>query len=137
LNYRIETDRKQQVLRITIGGSVTEKEFDDVYNQVAKMCAVDPPKLAIMDFTAVTLWAWSVEYAIGIAWSTPAIPLPALRVVVAPQPHIYGMARMVEAYRFGMDGKFHVVRTMEECYPILGIRKLELSSCNMQAPGSS
>lgn len=130
MDYRIETDRKQQVLCVTIGGIVTQKEFDDVYDEIAKVCAVDPPKLAVVDFTMITFSALSAEYAISVAWRSPAIPLPALRVIVAPQPHIYGMARMVGSYRLGMDGKFHVVRTMEECYPLLGVKKLEFSSWN-------
>jgi hypothetical protein len=143
MDCRIETDRKQQVLCITIGGSVTQNEFDDVYDQVAKVTAVDPPKLAIVDFTTVTFSALSAEYAISLAWRSPSIPVPAIRVIVAPQPHIYGMARMVGSYRLGMDGKFHVVRTMEQCYPLLGVKKLEFSSQNngtvqksMGAPGA-
>jgi hypothetical protein len=134
MDYRIETDRKQQVLCVTIGGIVTQKEFDDLYDQVAKACAVDAPKLAIVDFTTVTFSGVSAEHAISVAWSTPAIPLPAVRVIVAPQPHIYGMARMVGSYRQEMDGKFHVVRTMEECYPLLGVKKLEFSSWNHGRP---
>jgi hypothetical protein len=131
LDDLIETDSTQQVLRVTVGGIVTEREFDKLYDRVAGLCAVYPPNLAIVDFTTVTQWGPSAEFAVNVAWRSPAIPPSAIRVIVAPQPHIYGMARMVEAYRFGMDGKFHVVRTIEECYPILGIKKLEFSSGNM------
>ena len=143
MDYRIETDRKQEVLFITIGGIVTQKEFDDVYDEVAKFCAVESPKLAIVDFTTVTFFGVSAEYAISIAWNMPAIPLPAIRVIVAPQPHIYGTARMIGSYRLDMDEKFHVVQTVEQCYPLLGVNELELSSGNnattqksMGAPGS-
>ncbi|HVZ19713.1 MAG TPA: hypothetical protein VG871_01550, partial [Vicinamibacterales bacterium] len=52
----------------------------------------------------------------------PVLPDPTPRYVIAPQPHIYGLARMFQiTSRAGRDG-LHVVRTADDAYAALGLR---------------
>jgi hypothetical protein len=57
-----------------------------------------------------------------LAATNPANPAGTLRVIVASQPVMYGLARMFELSRDSMDGQLQVVRSLEEAYYLLGVR---------------
>jgi len=43
-------------------------------------------------------------------------------VIVADEPWIFGMARMFQICRDSLGEQFHVVRSLEEAYEMVGVR---------------
>ena len=64
----------------------------------------------------------------ALAATAPAIPLGGrLSVIVAPQPALFGVARMFELSRDSMGGQLKVVQSMDEAYNLLKVTPQDFS----------
>jgi hypothetical protein len=58
----------------------------------------------------------------------PTIPNPDVpRVIVAPSPSVFGLARMFESYGESTRPNLHVVATQREAYAIVGLKNLDFN----------
>jgi len=127
MNYKMEFDPERRVFRFTSGKILTEEIFLDAYEAIHRFALAEGPFFGIADFTPVEQFLVSTDFVRSVARKPPAIPAGRLRVIVAPQAEIYGMARMVELMRDGMNGEFHVVHTIDAAYALLGFSSLNFS----------
>ena len=122
--YQVEFDSTNQILRACFKGRVTDEELKAFYQHATEIASHINPRAGITDFSAVTSFEVSPNTIRGLAKLPPALPDPAKpRVIVAPIPHVFGMASM-----FGIEGQetrpnHHVVRTMREACAILGVQE--------------
>lgn len=120
--YQFDFDATNKIARCRVTGRVTDDELKECYEKIADFMALTDPRAAIMDTSQVTAFEVSRDVILQLASRIPALPHPErIRVIVAPNPLIFGMSRM-----FGMEGErtrpnFHVVRTQQEASAILGV----------------
>jgi hypothetical protein len=103
---------------------VTDDELRDVYRLGQRLVPQIDPHAGITDFSDVTAVAFTPETIYELAAAKSIMRDPSRLVVfVAPTPHIYGMARMLEILREATRPNLHVVRTLEEAYKVLNVQE--------------
>src|SRR5262249_11640107 len=123
LDFQIDLDPIHLIIRASITAPVvTEEVADDYYWAVSLVAAHGGPYAAIYDLSGVTGTTLSPSAVRGFAKRPYPVPGPRHRVLVAKEPSIYGMARMLQLYQDVMGEHFRVVRSMEEAYELLGVR---------------
>jgi hypothetical protein len=121
MDYAVDLNPTHSVLRITVTTTVTDDAFKDIYRAVARLASRGGPYAAILDFSQVVNFPISSDTIRAFAAIAPAVPAGRPRVVVAPQPVQYGIARMFELYRDSMGVEIQVVHSMDEAYEFLKV----------------
>jgi hypothetical protein len=127
VEYVIAFDPQHRVLRVTFEKTLTEAILLHAYEAVAQFTCAAGSCFGIADFSAVEVFQISTAFIVDLAEKAPAIPEAKIRVVVAPMPVIFGLARMFGSLRHGMKGQYHVVRTLAEAYALIGFSSLDFS----------
>ena len=123
MDFQVDLDPTQLVLRGTITAAILTKELaDDYYRTLSRVASRGGPCAAIFDLSVVTSTTMSHDAIKGLARRPPAVPAGRTRVIAAKEPHIYGLARMFQLFRDFMGGQFRVVRSMEDAYNLIGVR---------------
>ena len=121
MRYVIDLDPVHQVLRATVTGTLTDPACREMYASLSHFAATGGSYALILDLSGVTNNELSAETIRDVAHKPPAVPVGRPRVVVAPRAIDYGLSRMFELLRDGMGGQFHVVRSADEAYAMLGV----------------
>jgi len=127
MDFAMDFDAKNNILRLTITGRLTDAVLLDVYATAARYVASHPPCRGITDFSGVTEFEVSSSAIRDLAQTAPAFPTGYMRIVVAPKDHVYGMARMFQIVGADTRSDLHVVRTMDEAYRLLQVTSPEFS----------
>jgi hypothetical protein len=127
LKFAVDLDPKHRVLRITVTTTVTDEALKEIYQTIARLASQGGPYAAITDFSKVVDYPVSAEAIRYLAATAPAVPAGRPRVIVAPQPALYGLARMFELYRDSMGGQLQVVHSMDEAYDLLSVSPEDFS----------
>jgi hypothetical protein len=115
-DYGLRFDAKHRVLLITFGKRVTDTIYMSGYDAVKRFVAARGPYSLIVDFSPVEDFGLSSKFVREIGAMTPASPAGMARIVVAPQPAVYGVSRIVETLRAETVAAIKVVRTLAEAY---------------------
>jgi len=121
----MDFDARNNILRMTLDGIVTDAILLDSYWRAARYVASHAPCRGIGDISGATKFEVSVSTVRKLALSPPAIPAGYTRVFVAPQDSVYGMVRMFQTLGESTRPDFHVVRTMDEAYRLLRVESPE------------
>lgn len=128
--YYFEFDPTNKILRCTFEGRVDDEELNKYDRDAAKFASMTRPRLGVVDFSAVTAFEVTREKIVELAGSAPAIADPdSTRVLIAPSPVVYGMARMFEMESHRTRRSLHVVRTEQEAWGILGVAEPRFERC--------
>jgi len=119
--YSLHFDSGHRVLLITIGGVLTRAEYLAGYDAGMEFLARHGPCSLISDYTGVERIDTPPGFAREISELRPLVPPGTKRVIVAPQPAIYGSARMASTLREGTGSEIVVYRTLAEACAGLGI----------------
>ena len=122
MDYRIDLDPAHRVIRLTVTAVVTEELAEECYQSVSFIASRGGPYAAIFDLSGVIAATLSPDAVRGLAGRAPAVPEGRPRVIVADEPWIFGMARMFQICRDSLGEQFHVVRSLEEAYEMVGVR---------------
>ena len=117
-------DNAHRVLLVRVGKHFNRDIYRSLDRAIDRIVATRGPLSAILDLTAVLDFEISSADAREIAAMHPAIPRGMACVGVAPQPIIYGTARMVETLRATTTALVKVVRTLEEAVACFGVAPL-------------
>lgn len=123
----LEFDARNDVLRVTVEGLVTDESLMQCYTVVAKYFASHPPCRGILFFSN-TKFEVSSNTIRRIASSASAFPVGFTRVFVTPTDVVFGMARMFQMLGEKTRPDLHVVRTLEEAYKLLQLESPEFSA---------
>lgn len=115
-------DAVSRIMLVAFDGVLSEVGYMAAYDALDGFIATHGPCSSIVDFSAVERFELSTKFARRIGEMRPAIPKGMQRVVVAPQPAIFGTARVVSALRDGTGGEVMVVKTMAEGLAVFGLR---------------
>jgi hypothetical protein len=121
-DYAIDLDPAHRVIRLTMTAVVTEELAEECYRSLSFIASRGGPYAAIFDLSGVTSTTLSPDAVRGLARRAPAIPAGRPRVIVAEEPWVFGMARMFQICRDFLGEQFHVVRSLEEAYDMIGVR---------------
>src|SRR5215467_13093499 len=122
MDYSIDLDPEHRVIRLTIKAIVTEELAEDCYTSLSFIASRGGPYAAIFDLSGVIAATLSPDAVRGLAARAPAVPAGRPRVIVADEPWIFGLARMFQICRDSLGEQFHVVRSLEEAYEMVGVR---------------
>ena len=125
MGVKLAIDRNKRLVVSTYYGEIKDS---DVLAQAALIGShpdFDPSFSEIADFSEVSSGTVSTV-AIREMARRPSIYDPAsMHVAIAPQPHIFGLARMFQAFADQTRANVAVVRTMNEAHKILGLEKTD------------
>jgi hypothetical protein len=113
-------DAGNKVLRASMDGVVTEQTLIELTAEVRGLLQSQTPDVILVDLSDVTGFEISNDLVRFIARAPSPLPEHIVRVIVAPQGHIYGVTRMFQCYADGNRPNVYVVRSMEEAYAYLG-----------------
>ena len=116
MSFVIEFDAKNNILRGTLKGKVTDAILLDCYSAAARCAASHPPCRGIWDFSDVSEFQLSNAAIKQAAVRRTIIPSGYMRVIVASQDFLFGMMRMLQLLSEDTRPELVVVRTMDEAY---------------------
>ncbi len=123
--FVIEFDAKNNILRARLEGRVTDDILLDCYAAMARGAVSHPACRGIADVSGVTEFSVSSTAIKQLSKAPPAFPAASMRIFVAPQPHVFGMARMFQMLGEETRPNLHIVRTMDEAYRLLEVESPE------------
>ena len=126
MEFTLDYDRNQQILLITMGAVVTEASMAAAVNAVRSFVAIEDPNAGVADLSFVNRIEVSRDFIKYVAARPPAIPAEKLCILVAPAEFTYGMSRMFQILRGGVN--FQVVHAMKEALELLGVQSLRLGA---------
>lgn len=121
MGFVMDFDARNNILRVTLKGRVTDAILFEAYATVARYAASHPPCRGITDFSEVTEFEVSSTAIKQLAASSPAIPTGYMCVCVAPLDFIFGMVRMFQILGEDTRPDLRIVRTMDEAHRLLGV----------------
>ena len=116
-----EYDAAKKILAVHLSGPMTDDSLKACYINGARYVEGREIRGAIIDLTAVAPFSVSAAGVRQLSVLEPLVPDPAVRFVVAPQAHIFGMARMFQIVSPKAREKFHVVRSLSAAHEALGV----------------
>ena len=123
MGSRYEFDKDHQVLLVSLDGRLSEESLGSLTRASEKYWAATKPRAEIIDCSGVTEFAISSERIRQLAKRQQLMPeaanLP--RVIVVPETHAYGLARMYQIVAEQKRPLVTVVRSMDAALAALGI----------------
>jgi hypothetical protein len=121
--YTFDFDWKHRILRCRFRGRVTDEELREFYRAGYKHAFRTRPRAGLVDMSEITLFDVSPQAIRELAKSAPIIPDPHhVRVIIAPSPDTYGIARMFELQAEETRPNLYVVRSEREAWAILAVQ---------------
>jgi hypothetical protein len=117
-----EFDKDNQVLLVHLHGRLSDESLGALTQAGEKYWAATNPRAEIIDCSGVTEYALSSDRVRQLAKRQivpEAASLP--RVIVVPETHAYGLARMYQITGEQSRPKTTVVRTIDEALKVLNI----------------
>ncbi len=116
-----EYDASKKVLAVQVTGPATDDSFKACYANAARYVEGREVHSFIIDLTRLGQLSVSAKGIRDVSQSAPLLPDPAVRYVIAPQDHIFGMARMFQIVSPKGRERLHVVRTLSAAHEALGV----------------
>lgn len=139
--YSFEFDSASGILLARFRDQVTDGQLGEFYRvAIPKILAGREFRGVINDFSEVTSFDVAPETVRSLAWSQPAVADSSkIRIIVAPSPKLYGMARMFALHGEDTRPNLHVVQSLEHAYAVFGLinPKFEPIERPDSAPGKS
>ncbi len=120
MEFVVGFEAGSKVLRVSMDGIVTEQTLVELTAEVRRLFESQTPDVLLVDLSGVTGFEISNEVVRLIARAPSPLPEEIVRVIVAPQDHIYGITRMFQCYADGNRPSVYVVKSLEEAYAYLG-----------------
>jgi hypothetical protein len=121
---RVEFDPSNKILLLRFDGALTDESIEDFYRVIRQHWTAADARMGIVDFSTVTDFALSSNLLRQLAKQEPCVPDPTgrPRVIVAPQTHVFGLARMFQIMGETTRPLLHVVHTLDEAFAKLGVQ---------------
>jgi hypothetical protein len=117
--YTLHFDEKFRVLLVRFETLVTANDFESLRGDTLVFVQRHGNCDGIVDFTAVTSFTADLEYMRAFG-RKPRIMKGARRVLVAPQPEVFGLSRMYGLHQSDASGEEPMtVHTLDEAYTLL------------------
>jgi hypothetical protein len=121
-------DASQKVVIVTFAGEISDADLIEIGPVTKSHALFDPSFSEIVDFSAVTGGRVSTFAVQTLAQRTSIYNQASKHVVIAPQPHVFGLTRMFQVYAEKTRPEMAVVHTMDEARKCLGLQRKTPSS---------
>jgi hypothetical protein len=118
---QLTIDVARRLVIHTFSGVLSDEDISDLPSKVRAHPDFDPTFFELLDFSGVTAGTVSTAAISAAAQRKTSFIPTARRVIIAPQDHIFGLARMGQAFAERTRPSVSVVRTMAEARKVLGI----------------
>jgi hypothetical protein len=121
MSVHVDIDTNRKLVIVTYTGEISEAEAFGAARLERSHPDFDSSFSEICDLSGVTgdvVSSFAVEQ---LARRQSIFSRTSRHVVVAPQPHVFGRARMAEVYAEELKPHVIVVRTVNEAYKVLGL----------------
>jgi hypothetical protein len=124
MGLRAEFDPANKILLLQFEGQLTDESVSEFYLAIRKYWTTADASRGIVDFSCVTEFALSTNLIRQMAKQEPCMPdaMNRPRVIVAPEPHVFGLARMYQIMGESTRPLLKVVHTLDEALAELGVR---------------
>ncbi len=112
---------KNRTILLAFQNVVTEASFLEAAAAARSFVLANPVDGIIVDFSGIQRLDVSAAFIRKFVDSFPIVSPATPRAVVAPQPAVYGIARMFQTLRESKGGVPSIVRTLDEAYKLLGL----------------
>lgn len=121
--YSFHFDAENRIVLARFTGALSDEEFTEFFRVGGrKVVAAADFRSMIIDFSELTAFDVSTDTVRMIAWEEPLdTDLSRLRVIIATEPHIYGLCRIYASHGEDTRPNLHVVRSLEHAYAILSV----------------
>lgn len=107
-------DPVQQVVIVTFAGEINDADLIGIASGTKSHPLFDPHFSEIVDFSSVTGGNVSTFALQTLARRTSIYERAAKHVVIAPQPHVFGLSRMFQVFAEETRPNTVVVHTLDE-----------------------
>ena len=125
--FRFEFDREHRILLVLLEGEIRDSEVMTIKSVAASYLDRLRPAAAIADLSAMNIFHISGQ-TVRTAARQPSYVGAIPSYIVAPEDHLFGMARM---YELAGAANLHVVRSREEALAALGVRNPKFEAVNL------
>jgi len=116
--YLFRFNDRDRLLSAAVRGEVSGESLVEFYWALDRYAKLHHPRFMIVDWSGAKEFKVPASVIRNLARMPSSMP-EVVRVVVAPEDHIYGMARMFQALTTTSRPHFHVVRTQKEARQLL------------------
>lgn len=126
--FELLFDARHRVLMTRLWGTYTETDVVVRDRAVARFVTQHGLVRGIMDFTEVETIDMPMELIVARAQGKPLLP-GQMRVIVAPDNHVYGLTRIIAAHQaYVRNVEPLLVRTLEDAYRAMEIEEPDFRS---------
>jgi hypothetical protein len=118
---QLTIDVNQRLVVHIFSGELSDADILELPSIVRSHPDFDPSFSEILDFSGITAGTVSTNGLVSLARRESSFSPTSIHVVIAPQDHIFGLARMAEVLAGRTRPQVVVVRTMDEARRILGL----------------
>lgn len=115
-------DPIQKVVIVTFTGEISDVDLREIAEVTKSNPLFNPNFSEIVDFSGVTGGKVSSGAVQALARRESVYALSSKHVVIAPQPHVFGLTRMFQVYAEKTRPNTVVVHTRKEACEFLGIQ---------------
>ena len=119
--FRCEFEREHRILLVLFEGDIRDAEALTIKGVIASYLERLHPAAGIADLSAVKAFEVST-HALRATARQPPYPEDIRRFIVAPQDHLFGMARMYELSEASSRANLQVVRSRAQALAALGVQ---------------
>jgi hypothetical protein len=128
---RFEFDQANKILLLHLEGQLLNESVAESYRAIRKYWTKTGACMGIVNFSSVTEFALSGDLIIQLAQQEPCMPdgTSRARVIVAPETHVYGLARMYQILAENTRPALSIVHTLGEAFEVLGVQSPHFEPC--------
>ena len=123
MSVQFTIDASQKLVIRKFSGEISDADILENPRRVQADPQFDPSFSEVVDFSGVTGGDVSTSAIQELARQKSIFNLASKRVVIAPQPLLYGLTRMFEVYAEGTKPNIKLVHTFDEAREFLGLQK--------------
>jgi len=120
VEYAIDTSQKVVIVRFS--GEIGDTDLMNIGPATKSHPLFDPSFSEIVDFSAVTGGNVSTGALQALARHESIYDRASKHVVIAPQPHVFGLSRMFQVYAEATRPNTMVVHSLDEARKRLGLQ---------------
>jgi hypothetical protein len=119
MGHRIEFELKKRIILLSFFGIVTEESFLAGLSEGIGFVRKNGMDGALIDLSGVEVFQVSMDFIRSYVNTREIVEPTKLRIVIAPQPAIYGMIRAFQVYAESSNVYPVLVRSMKEGFELL------------------
>jgi hypothetical protein len=131
VGFRFEFDSVNSILLISMEGAINDSVIRQLDGAVRKHASEKEPLVQIVDCSGITKFDMSSELIRHLGKrKPPAYALQIRRLIIAPTPVSFGLARMYQMAGEPQHSAVRIVRSMKEALTELGLEQVRFEPIN-------